>query len=292
MRTNLAPQRSWSDGSSNSTEYVVTLTKTEGKETFLWAVALCGFAGGTFCTGLVLSALHLNPLTITTPVSDAMTFVSTLLGAIVGGAISIGGTFWFQQRERALKRRSQALRLLLISSSMVTDMMNIRGDVVSSLDNNCWPVQPWTKVLPRPGAFALQSFDISELEVLIDAKEYKLVADLEILSRLSQSVSSSWNLYCQERRALAEIMPVHAMTGNETMSSLDNIENSAALLKIRELDTLIKSLLVITGKEISPSKETVEQLGDAFRRIFKDPVFPKTTYDKRSTGERHPTSIL
>lgn len=265
------------------------MAKTDGREHFLWAVALGGFSSGTFCTGLALSALHLNPLTITTPVSDAMTFASTLLGAIVGGGISIGGTYWFQQRERALRRRSQALRLLLISSSMVTDMMNIRGDIVSSLDDNCWPVQPWTKVLPRPGAFALKSFEISELEVLIDAKEYKLVADMEILSRLSQSVCSSWNLYCEERRALAEIMPINMMTGNETISTLDNVENSAALLKIRELDTLIKSLLVFTGREIEPSKRTVEQLGEACRQIFSDPAFPKTTYDERSVGEPHPS---
>lgn len=254
----------------------------------LWAIALAGFAGGTFCTGLALSALHLNPIAISTPVSDAVTFVSALLGAAVGGAISIGGTFWFQQKERALRRRSQALRLLLISSSMVTDMMNIRGDIVSSLDEKCWPVEPWTKVLPRPGAYALQSIDISELEVLIDAREYRLVADLEILSRLSQSVCSSWNLYCQERRALAEFMPVQSMTGAETTSTLNSSENSIALLKIRELDSLVKSLLVFTGKEIEPSKNTVARLGDAFKRIFKDPTFPKTAYDERSIGEQSP----
>ncbi|WP_210176167.1 hypothetical protein, partial [Agrobacterium bohemicum] len=81
------------------------------------------------------SALHLNPISITTPVSDAVTFIATLMGAVVGGAISIAGTIYFNKAEQSKNNKARAYNLLQTASQMYSDMANIVGHIEREMES-------------------------------------------------------------------------------------------------------------------------------------------------------------
>lgn len=226
------------------------------------------FAGGTFCTGLVLSSLHLNPIQIDAGGSSEL--IASLVGAIVGGAVSIIGTYVFNSQERRRNELSQAHRLLLTISLIASDIHNIVRYVEKQVQDG-WPIDLWTKIVPNAGSFQQRVLESSDLSLLIVAKEFSLLSDLHELEMLHSSIGEGWNAYCISRRDLINYMPVDSMTGARSTAELNNKDHPQAMLRIVEIDTLLKNTLKLAYEN---DESILPRVSKAMKTIFGESNFP------------------
>lgn len=247
---------------------------TKGTEQFVVGVALAGFAGGTFCTGLAMSALHLNPVNI--DITPSGELIASLLGALVGGAISIAATSWFNFSERRRREKSLAYSLMSQVAGMHSDLYNIKDYIDRSLEGRTVaPELVWTVVVPNAGTYSERMLDEGGMAILIEGREWKTHGDLIEMQMDHATATQAWNDYCSQRRELKKFMPISGpAAGNKFSSVLDHEKNPEAILRITELDTLITSLILGMPGRITRSNQTVAGLNKANKRYFRDKKFP------------------
>ncbi|CDZ60470.1 Hypothetical protein NGAL_HAMBI2605_10400 [Neorhizobium galegae bv. orientalis] len=253
------------------------MTSREGDK-FIMGAAMAGFAGGTFCTGLALSALKLNPISISTPVSDVVTLAASLIGAVVGGALSIAGTYAFQRAENRRRQREMAYTLLAQVAAMRAEIANLaeyirdcerrNSDLLRTSDDY------WKAIVPRAGDIPLRTLNEGAMGVLIAHQEFKLYSEVILLETHHNSLAEGWNEYCRTRRQLGALMPVEDQAGSALYSDLDRTKHPEAFIRILEANSLIISMLKLMPDRLDRSARTASKIGPAFVRIFNDRTFP------------------
>jgi hypothetical protein len=250
-------------------------------EKFLWAVAMAGMAAGTFFTGLALSALHISPIKVelSAPATDMVTLVASLLGAIVGGGVSIAGTFLFQRHERYLADRARAFSILTKASSMYSEMANIWDHisqcVIESRHDIGRGAPLWTVLMPQSWTYVPKAFEATEVSVLMEKGLFDLHADITRLEMNHATICQGWSNYTALRRDIRGLMPVEEVEGSKITSEIDPRKNPEAAIRVVEMTALIDSLVQLTPRLLEETKVIAESLGPAFRQILKDPKFPK-----------------
>ncbi|MEQ1405634.1 hypothetical protein ABK249_11885 [Neorhizobium sp. Rsf11] len=239
---------------------------------------MAGFAGGTFCTGLALSSLHLSPISISTPVSDAVTMGASLAGAIVGGILSFAGTYFFQSYANRLRQKELAYTLLTQVAAMRSEIINLVLHIRECERNNAdvllSSADYWKAVTPRAGNIPLRTLSEGALGVLIAHQEFELHSELALLEVHHNSLAEGWNEYCKTRRELGALMPVDKNKGTSLFSNLDTTKHPEAFIRILEANSLIISMLKLAPDRLLRAEKVAGKVGPAFKRIFKDDSFP------------------
>lgn len=244
------------------------------------AVAMAGFAGGTFCTGLVLSAVHLNPLTInlSAPSSDLTTWGASLLGALVGGGLSISATMVFNRQQRKATEVGRAHNVLQVATVMRSQMLNTVGYIDQQLgaghESIAEGAPKWAVVSPLAISHSDRRFEPDDLSIFIAAREFQLHTDLVTLEMNHQALQEAWVTFCATRRELRDFMNVRARDGKKITSEVDLEKNPQAYLRMMELETLLDSILKQAPQFLLHSQKVMAMIGPAFKRYFRDPKFP------------------
>lgn len=242
-----------------------------------WApLVLAGLAGGTFLTGLALSALHLSPLSITVAPSDAVTASATVVGALVGGGLSIAGTIIIEKRRERQQARSNGLRLLAKLGKITSTLFNLQADLAQIRPGARLRggVQRWQLVGPQVGNYSPVHISFEEISALIDGRS-ELQGDLIDLEQHHNAICEGWTTYCIARRALIDIMPLHGVTADGGfVSHLHPDQHPQAVMRIHELETLIESIVARVEVWTPKSESTCDAVGQFLKKHFNDPKFP------------------
>jgi hypothetical protein len=257
------------------------------RDNFTTAVALGGFAGGTFCTGLALSALHLNPLEVN--ISSYSEMIASLLGAIVGGGVSLAGTYYFNRSDARRRDEARAYNLLHTASSMYSDMANITGHIERELEANREHLDTgapvWTAIRPDTTVRQSRQFVPEDLALLFSMKEFGCHGDLVELEMFRNSLCDGWVTFCTLRRELKTVMNVQQIEDGLVSSTVDLSKNPEASLRILEIDSLLHGIIFNSPEFLEAGRKAVSGLGPCFRRYFRDPNFPSIEIKKTSAAK-------
>lgn len=251
-----------------------------GSDGYAVPLMMAGFAGGTFCTGLALSALRLNPIQIN--ISSSSELVASLVGALVGGGISIAATVHFNRSERLRREKSAAYLLLTQASTMLTDLLNIDDYIKSCLSDHpeLNPDEYWTVIVPNVGTYRQLSFNQEGMALLIGWSNFDLHSDLVRLEIIYNTTAEAWNLFVTLRRDLAKLIPVNAASGDLLQSNISIQENPEAIIRIIELRSLILSLVELIPERIAHARTTTTKIGPNFKEYFRESKFPTLTVEQ------------
>ncbi|HEV7247930.1 MAG TPA: hypothetical protein VGN93_13180 [Shinella sp.] len=243
---------------------------------FVMGAALAGLASGTFCTGLALSALHLNPVQIS--VASYSEVIASLLGAVVGGALSIAGTYAFQTAERRRADMGAAYVLLAEAATMETEVLNLVGYLEHAIkphaDAGVSPEDYWKFITPHASTYPHREFSPGGLAVLVSEGEFDLHADLIRLESIHRDMFDAWRMYFQIRRDLGGILPISAIKGVTFTSTLEPAKTAEAAVRIAELQTLLPSIIAAAPDRAAFCMKAVSKIGPAFKKLFRAKKFP------------------
>lgn len=83
--------------------------------------------------------------------SGAQTMVATLLGALVGGFVVIGGDFVLKKREQRLEFIERDYELYIIMNEVINDVWAIGSRYIPAVEKFGWPMSPSTVMQPAIG---------------------------------------------------------------------------------------------------------------------------------------------
>lgn len=211
-------------------------------------------------------------------IANAINLVTGFGGAIIGALVSGYVVKSHTKEIRTNQLRAEFFRLMIKSSLIQTDFVNLRRSINESIETaDKYGIQGmplWAKVQANPSDFEKISITPDELTCLFEAKEFTLLTGLVELGLRHTRLFEAFNTYSRLRSELKDHMPKTDFKGPVVGSILTQDDHTRLQPRLLELGSLLDSVVGLLPKYVSDSKSICDSIGPAARKYFNDPKFP------------------
>jgi hypothetical protein len=213
------------------------------------------------------------------PNGDWFRLVSQLSATTLGGLIAASVTWFFAEKKRREERRASLLRLFLDLVYVVGGLSNLLKTIDEMLaeanadDQTNLPL--WARIKPISGMISARELDVSDLGILLDAKEDAVVNDVILLDSRNKSTFDAMRTYNELRLELRGLMPVHAGEGSLGTTNLSTEQMATLKPRFQELEQLIGSIIEHLRTDVPFAHDLIGRYSLAAETATGQP-FPKS----------------
>ncbi|TPM34457.1 hypothetical protein [Mesorhizobium sp. B2-3-5] len=223
-------------------------------------------------------------------IAEYATLLAGFGGAVLGSVISAFVAFLLakqtsretlerDEHARVAEQQSYALRLMVKSSLILSDVVALKKLIDESLSNandrGLTGLPLWKRVLPIVGSYQLYDVDAAELSPLIAAKDSDLMQTAVTLFMQHRNLVEVVRLYSEKRDGVKDIIKNHlAVEEGVITSGLTKEEHSRMVPLEIELESLIKSIRVMVSDLTEMGEKVTFGIGPAMRKFFGTDDFP------------------
>lgn len=221
-------------------------------------------------------------------VSLASGFGGALIGAIVGGAISLllarqasAETLRRDEAERIAVEKLAAFRTMLkvqqISNGIHTTVNFIRDSIGKAHELGLSNKQMWEMVTPVVGlSNPSPTFEASDFTPFVSAGRADIIDRVNMLSARFDSMESSFRRYSERHLELQDFLSPFTTTVAETGISeavIPPTHKGSTQVRAKQLNDLIRQVYQYGEADLKEAGLLCDELGKIARSHFKDPNF-------------------
>ncbi|OJT97734.1 MAG: hypothetical protein BGN83_19805 [Rhizobium sp. 63-7] len=219
-------------------------------------------------SGLTLDAMF-------TP-DNFMLFVSTLLGAVVGGMITLVANLWSSSRHKREADKTALTGVMIkvgtIRSDVIATREAIERCLARSNDHGLTHLQLWQRIEPIIGSRTSAHIDTAELTAIVEAREFVLMGNIMTLTMKANIFFEALDLYSRFKMEMEDLIPDTEAAETGVLFSRAPLKGPTAA-KAMKLESLITAIRKQEPEIMALCETIIRDLPIAAQKHFKTKRF-------------------